>query len=40
MDKGDEAGMKKVYLVDSENVGDLWVTHILALAEEEDEIPN
>lgn len=30
--------MKKVYLVDSENVGDLWVTHILALAEEEDEI--
>lgn len=38
MDKGDEAGMKKVYLVDSENVGDLWVTHILALAEEEDEI--
>lgn len=30
--------MKKVYLVDSENVGDLWVTHILALADEEDEI--
>lgn len=36
--KDDEAGMKKIYLVDSENVGDLWVTHILALAEEEDEI--
>lgn len=30
--------MKRVYLVDSENVGDLWVTHVLALAEEEDEI--
>lgn len=32
------AVMKKVYLVDSENVGDLWVTHILSLAETEDEI--
>lgn len=29
---------KKIYLVDSENVGDLWVTHIMALAKEEDEI--
>lgn len=29
---------KKIYLVDSENVGDLWVTHIMALAREEDEI--
>lgn len=38
MDKGDEEIMKKIYLVDSENVGDLWVTHILELAKEEDEI--
>lgn len=30
--------MKKVYLVDSENVGDLWVTHILALADQTDEV--
>ena len=29
---------KKIYLVDSENVGDLWVTHVLALAKPEDEI--
>ena len=30
--------VKKVYLVDSENVGDLWVTHILALADQTDEV--
>lgn len=29
---------KRVYLVDSENVGDLWVTHILDLAKKEDEV--
>ena len=29
---------KKVYLVDSENVGDLWVTHLMKLAEPEDDI--
>lgn len=33
-----EEQMKRVYLIDSENVGDLWVTHILALAKEQDEI--
>ena len=30
--------MKKVYLVDSENVADLWVTHLMKLAEPEDDI--
>ena len=29
---------KSIYLIDSENVGDLWVTHIIELAKEEDEI--
>lgn len=30
--------IKKVYLVDSENVADLWVTHLMKLAEPEDDI--
>ena len=30
--------IKNVYLVDSENVGDLWVTHILDMAKKEDEV--
>ncbi|MBQ1688746.1 MAG: hypothetical protein II073_05660, partial [Lachnospiraceae bacterium] len=29
---------KKVYMIDSENVGDLWVTHVIQLANAEDEI--
>lgn len=32
------AEVKKVYLIDSENVGDVWVTHIMEFAEPEDEI--
>lgn len=34
----EETNLRKIYLVDSENVGDLWVTHVLALARIEDEI--
>ncbi|MBQ1393308.1 MAG: hypothetical protein IIY81_07215 [Lachnospiraceae bacterium] len=34
----EETNLRKIYLVDSENVGDLWVTHVLALARTEDEI--
>ncbi|MCI8409413.1 MAG: hypothetical protein HFJ09_09125 [Lachnospiraceae bacterium] len=29
---------KKVYLIDSENVGDVWVTHIMEFAKPQDEI--
>lgn len=34
----DTAEVKKVYLIDSENVGDVWVTHIMEFAKTEDEI--
>lgn len=34
----EETKGKKVYLIDSENVGDVWVTHIMEFAEEQDEI--
>lgn len=30
--------VKKVYLVDSENVGDVWVTHVMEFAKPQDEI--
>ena len=34
----EETENKKVYLIDSENVGDIWVTHIMEFAEPQDEI--
>lgn len=34
----DETEVKKVYLIDSENVGDVWVTHIMEFAKPQDEI--
>lgn len=34
----DTTEVKKVYLIDSENVGDVWVTHIMEFAKTEDEI--
>lgn len=34
----EETDGKKVYLIDSENVGDVWVTHIMEFAKPQDEI--
>lgn len=34
----EETKGKKVYLIDSENVGDVWVTHIMEFANKQDEI--
>lgn len=34
----EEIDEKKVYLIDSENVGDVWVTHIMEFAKLQDEI--